>query len=219
MTARSILAFTTVAGVLMLGAPARAQVIGGRVVDSTSRKPISRVSVQLVDVSGISSTVVAETDSAGEFYLDAPRAGRYRLFFKAVPNDWMFGDSVGLAAGDFVQRQYVLNLPRDPVFLESEVDKPVAPAPGNKGPLYPRELREAQQEGEVRVQFVVDTTGRAEPKGIKILASTHPFFTVSVQNALLEMTFVPAEYNGHRVRQRVEQPFRFCLGLNRCGVR
>jgi periplasmic protein TonB len=72
-------------------------------------------------------------------------------------------------------------------------------------------LRSANVEGEVLVQFVVDTTGRVEKGSIKILKSSHELFTNAVQSALNSMRFYPAEIGGRKVKQLVQQPFNFAL--------
>jgi periplasmic protein TonB len=99
----------------------------------------------------------------------------------------------------------------DQTYFEFQVEKQVAPAPGNSPPRYPDMLRSANVEGEVLVQFVVDTTGRVEKGSIKILKSSHELFTNSVQSALNGMRFYPAEIGGRKVKQLVQQPFNFAL--------
>jgi periplasmic protein TonB len=99
----------------------------------------------------------------------------------------------------------------DQTYFEFQVEKQVAPAPGNAGPRYPDMLRSANVEGEVLVQFVVDTTGRVEMGTFKVLKSSHDLFTNSVRQALGSMRFFPAEIGGRRVKQLVQQPFNFTL--------
>jgi protein TonB len=99
----------------------------------------------------------------------------------------------------------------DQTYFEFQVEKQVAPAPGNRAPSYPDMLRSANVEGEVLVQFVVDTTGRVENGSIKILKSSHDLFTNSVRQALNSMRFYPAEIGGRKVKQLVQQPFNFAL--------
>jgi protein TonB len=72
-------------------------------------------------------------------------------------------------------------------------------------------LRQAGVEGEVLAQFVVDTTGKAEPGSLKILKSSHDMFIQSVKNALPQMKFIPAEVGGKKVKQLVQQPFTFSI--------
>src|SRR5687767_2256609 len=99
----------------------------------------------------------------------------------------------------------------DQTYFEFQVEKQVAPAPGNAGPRYPDMLRSANVEGEVLVQFVVDTTGRVEQGSVKVLKTSHDLFTNSVRSALSNMRFYPAEIGGRKVKQLVQQPFNFTL--------
>jgi protein TonB len=99
----------------------------------------------------------------------------------------------------------------DQTYFEFQVEKQVAGAPGNASPRYPDMLRSANVEGEVLVQFVVDTTGRADMGSFKVLKSSHDLFTNSVRQALSQMRFYPAEIGGRKVKQLVQQPFNFTL--------
>ena len=99
----------------------------------------------------------------------------------------------------------------DQPYFEFQVEKPVVPAPGSISPRYPDMLRQAGVEGEVLAQFVVDTTGKAEPGSLKILKSSHDMFVQSVKNALPQMKFIPAEVGGKKVKQLVQQPFTFSI--------
>ena len=99
----------------------------------------------------------------------------------------------------------------DQPYFEFQVEKPVVPAPGSTSPRYPDMLRQAGVEGEVLAQFVVDTSGRAEPGSLKILKSSHDLFIQSVKNALPQMKFIPAEVGGRKVKQLVQQPFTFSI--------
>jgi protein TonB len=101
--------------------------------------------------------------------------------------------------------------PKDQPYFEFQVEKQVAPYPGQPGPNYPDMLRSANVEGEVLAQFVVDTTGRYEQGTFKVLKSTNEQFTNSVKNALPRMKFYPAEVGGRKVKQLVQQPFTFSL--------
>jgi protein TonB len=99
----------------------------------------------------------------------------------------------------------------DQPYFEFQVEKQVAPYPGNTAPRYPDMLRSANVEGEVLAQFVVDTTGRAEMNTFKVLKSSHDLFTNSVKSALANMKFYPAEVGGRKVKQLVQMPFVFSL--------
>ena len=92
-----------------------------------------------------------------------------------------------------------------------EVEKPVISAPGSPGPRYPDFLRSSGAMGDVQVQFVVDTTGRAIVSTFKVMNTTHELFAKAVERALPTMRFIPAEAGGRKVRQLVQQTFAFAI--------
>lgn len=97
------------------------------------------------------------------------------------------------------------------VHSPAQVDRLVAPLPGNPAPVYPARLAGARIEGDVLVRFVVDTTGRVEPQSIDILQSSHALFGESVRTWLLETRYSPALAHGAPVRQLVQQRVGFTL--------
>ena len=97
------------------------------------------------------------------------------------------------------------------VFYEFQVEKPAMPFPSNPSPRYPEKLKMAGTSGRVRVQFVIDTTGRPEVSTVKILESSHVLFTNAVREAVARMQFYPAETGGKKLRQLVEMPFEFSV--------
>lgn len=99
----------------------------------------------------------------------------------------------------------------DQPFFEFQVEKPAMAAPGSASPRYPDILRSAGVEGEAQVQFVVDTTGRADMATFKVLKATHELFAAAVRNTLPNMRFIPAEVGGRKVKQLVQQPFVFAI--------
>jgi len=117
----------------------------------------------------------------------------------------------GVAGGVAKGKEGVAVVQSDQPYFEFQVEKPVVPAPGSISPRYPDMLRQAGVEGEVLAQFVVDTTGKAEPGSLKILKSSHDMFVQSVKNALPQMKFIPAEVGGRKVKQLVQQPFTFSI--------
>ena len=78
-------------------------------------------------------------------------------------------------------------------------------------PIYPMAMLNERRTGEVLLQFVIDTTGRAEMPTLRLLKSTNPQFALACRQALPNMRFVPAEYDGHKVRELVQLPFNFRL--------
>lgn len=97
------------------------------------------------------------------------------------------------------------------IYDEMQVDKQVAPAPGNRAPRYPEGLRNADIQGEVIVQFVVTAKGRMLPGSLRVRNAAHPEFVDSVREALRGYRFLPAEVKGQKVSQLVVMPFVFGL--------
>lgn len=97
------------------------------------------------------------------------------------------------------------------VFQEFEVDSAAARDPRSGGPVYPDDLRLKGVQGEVLVEFAVDTTGHADEATFNVVQSTHPDFAAAVREALPRMLFTPAVSHGRRVRQLVRLPMRFKL--------
>jgi len=99
----------------------------------------------------------------------------------------------------------------DQPYFDFQVEKAAAAIPGSGGPSYPEMLKSSGIEGEALVQFVVDTTGRAELGSFKVLRATHDAFGQAVKASLPRMRFLPAEIGGRKVRMLVQQPFAFAL--------
>ena len=97
----------------------------------------------------------------------------------------------------------------DNVYTSFEVDNAVQFSYGSAVPQYPPDLLARRVPGKVTVRFIVDTSGTADVQSLEIIDSTDPQFAASVRDALPRMKFQPARLNGKRVRQLVEQPFRF----------
>ena len=101
--------------------------------------------------------------------------------------------------------------PSDSLFTLATVEKPAVARGDNATPAYPSSLRAALIEGTVVARFVVDSAGRAEPRSIVIVATTHPLFADAVKQTLLRSRYLPAMAGGRTVRQLVEQRFAFTL--------
>lgn len=100
--------------------------------------------------------------------------------------------------------------PASDVFFEYQVQKPAAMR-GAAGIAYPPQLRAARVEGTVLASFVVNEEGLIEMRTFNVLRSDHDAFTDAVRDALPGMRFMPAEVDGRRVKQLVQQPFVFNL--------
>jgi protein TonB len=98
---------------------------------------------------------------------------------------------------------------QDSVFTILEVDTAVVRSASSAAPAYPLDLFKQRVEGRVRVRYIVDTTGFADPASLEVVESTHPQFLASVREVLPYMRFTPAKIGARKVRQMVEQPFSF----------
>ncbi|MGK2962621.1 MAG: TonB family protein [Gemmatimonadaceae bacterium] len=74
---------------------------------------------------------------------------------------------------------------------------------------YPPDLFAARTSGRVVAEFVVDASGRVEPRTFTVISSTHELLSVSVARAIEQSTFEPAVKDGKPVRQFVRQQFDF----------
>ena len=78
-------------------------------------------------------------------------------------------------------------------------------------PTFPPALRASGKNGRVLIQFVVDTLGRAEMEGLRIVEADDPLFSEAVRRALPHYRFSPGEAGGRKVRTLVQLPFDFTL--------
>jgi TonB family protein len=195
-------------GASLLASPVAAQMIGGRVVDHSTHLPARLLTVLVL---GDSDRVIArtETDTAGVFYASLPAGGQVHLRFALDSANAYDSDHIAVGPDAFVQREFVVPLLK--FYFEFQVEKQVETAAGSPQPRYPAALKQANIQGEVLVQFIVDTMGRAEMVTFKVLRSSDIGFTQAVMDVLPRMIFNPAERHGAKVRQMVQQPFTFAL--------
>lgn len=97
----------------------------------------------------------------------------------------------------------------DSVFSVLQVDQVVERYSTSAAPIYPPDLLAIGTEGQVQATYVVDTTGMVDTTTIEVELSDDPRFTQAVRDALGLMRFQPARRAGKKVRQLVEQLFRF----------
>jgi TonB family protein len=122
------------------------------------------------------------------------------------------GEMVGEAVDeDILAAEPIRSEPADAFdsFSELEVDETAERDPESEGPSYPDSLLARRVEGEARVRFVIDTTGRAIPESFAVITSNHAGFGAAVREALPRMKFKPASMGRKPVAQRVEQTFVF----------
>lgn len=96
----------------------------------------------------------------------------------------------------------------DQTYLDFQVEQ-VVKVKSLVAPEYPPQLRSAGVVGQVLVQFVVDERGKAQMNTFKVLKSRANAFSESVKWSISQTTFYPAELQGRKVKQLVQQPFTF----------
>ncbi len=116
----------------------------------------------------------------------------------------------GVRGGFFDGDADVKPVRTDSTYFVTEVDK-VARLLSGPEPNYPSILKQTRQEGSVKVQFVIDTAGKAEMNTVKILESTNSLFSDEVKKVLSKYNFVPAQIGARKVRLEVVLPFEFKL--------
>lgn len=80
------------------------------------------------------------------------------------------------------------------------------------GLRYPRELRRANIQGGVLMQFVIDADGAPLERSLLVLQATHPLFAESVLEFVRKSTFEPARIGSCPVALIVTQEFNFTIG-------
>jgi TonB family protein len=97
----------------------------------------------------------------------------------------------------------------DSIMTEYQVDSAVVRYDNAAAPLYPPSLLRRRIEGNVIVQYVVDTSGMADTATFRVISATHNEFVKAVKDVLPLMRFRPALMGNRRVAQLVQQPFAF----------
>lgn len=212
---------STAASVFMHSAAIAIAVAMTRATPSDAREePVEKVPVW-IDVVRTSQTQLprAAHDAAPHHMPELPRVNPPTF----VPNDLPPIDVGGPAIPD--DRLLIGNAVSGPPLSSGPIGGPsddrivdeklVDRAPRMLGdaqpPLYPPSLRQRGITGQVVVQFVVDTLGRAEMGDVQIVEASHVLLADAVRSALARYRFTAGEAAGHRVRTRVQLPFTFSL--------
>jgi TonB family protein len=207
---------------LWIAAPLHAQgYVGGFVSDSITASPLPCVEVALLDTAG---HVVSRqlTSGGGAFQLDAPPRGTYRLRFAIWAHEPLYGPMEELEPTMERGRKYVIGFRVAPGRDKGKrsPDDPTADAPPGlpinreSAPLrYPPDLREQGVQGDVTVDFVLDSTGHVIPFTLRVVKSTHPAFTMAARKFLELVQFQPARFDHHPAcALMLDRPLTFRLG-------
>lgn len=76
-------------------------------------------------------------------------------------------------------------------------------------PVYPPLLQQAQIEGVVMVEAIIDTLGHVEPNSLKVVQSANPGFNEPAKQSVLHSLFRPARVYGRAVRVLIHIPIQF----------
>lgn len=128
-----------------------------------------------------------------------------------IPSDDAAARGAITSSSSFVSGVGTSGRAPDGVLEERYVDRPPRIIGTPVPPTFPTSLRERGVNGRVAVQFVVDTLGRAEMNGLRVVEESDPLFAQSVRTVLPRYRFSPGEVGGQKVRTLVQLPFDFTL--------
>jgi TonB family protein len=150
------------------------------------------------------------------FYLSAPRPGVYLVRLEVAGVLPAISAPIRLNRDAFEQRRIALDIvPNVPVY-SGQLQREVRPFPNNRPPQYPAALNFRDREGEVILEFVVDSGGSPILATARVVRSSDSLFTASALRALASYRFDPAQANDHPVAALVQLPFHFRLPSGRC---
>lgn len=139
---------------------------------------------------------------AGTERTDAPRTEQLQLQVPA-------GSQEDPLAGQATPPEPEQEVKGEEVMTVLEVDSAATRVDDGAAPPYPPSMLAKKLEGSVAVQYIVDTTGRADTLSFQVLDATHKDFAESVRRTLPMMRFRAAKMNETKVRQLVQQLFSF----------
>jgi protein TonB len=114
----------------------------------------------------------------------------------------------GIGVEKVLQTTAEVKIDQGQAFVEAAVDE--KPSHLSAPPLdYPDLLRQAGIEGQVTLEFIIDTTGHAEPATVRVLNSTNKAFEQSAREMILKSLFRPGRVRGQAVRVLVQQAVAF----------
>lgn len=87
----------------------------------------------------------------------------------------------------------------------AQADQRAQPLSSNRPPVFPELLRHGVSGGNVRVRFVVDTSGRVEQASWRVLESANEIILRAVRDGMMRWRFTPARRDGRTVSDTVEQ--------------
>lgn len=199
---------------LLVAAPcalsAQVATLAGALRALGDKHPLTCVRVALEDSAG-HDLVWTVTDDRALFTISVPTAGVYRLRFGQWPSAYTGFDTVH--AGDYEERLYAVpDEPEDGGWTRHDwPGTDATPVAGMPTPRYPESERLANRQGSVLVEFVIDSAGRVDPAGARVLRTSDAPFAEAVLDVIPQLRYYPATLRGTAVCERVWQPFAFAL--------
>ena len=187
-----------------------AQTLDGTVRVAETRAPLRNALIVIIADGSNQLVDSTRVDTAGVFYLNAPKPGTYRVEIRSPPDlnaETFSAPSVVLDSAATAERVYLVPAARL-VLYESQVEKPTRPKVQTP-PKYPSQLERTRIQGDVVMQFVVTSAGNVDMATVKVLSSPSMDLSEAVRLTLLQSVFYPAQINGQPVSQLAQQKFRF----------
>ena len=175
-------------------------------VKSTSEAPRGRVAPTVTNTRLTPTPVPSQLPTIDHIPTGIPQVD---LTTAPITDDTEFTRGIGQDPGGTGRRG--LGGPLEGALEERYVDRSPRIVGSPIQPEFPASLRERGVNGRVSVQFVVDTLGRAEMSGLRVVEASDPLFAQSVRAVLGRYRFSPGEVGGQKVRTLVELPFDFTL--------
>lgn len=103
------------------------------------------------------------------------------------------------------------------VYFACQVRRPAHVLANSPPPSYPKIMEWAGAEGDVRMQFVVDTHGAVQPSSVRMQRTSHELFTLAARAALRASRWQPAVRRGRAVSQLVVHTYVYQLAKDSAG--
>ncbi|HEY2853151.1 MAG TPA: TonB family protein [Gemmatimonadaceae bacterium] len=189
------------------------QTIAGLLINERSHAPMGNAHLSLLDDSGHVVARTVSDSTRGEFFLDAPKAGRFTVSIVVGHGGLSLSPAFQLDSGQVIERTFAVPEFSQAVldaYLPDDVTKQVAIVPG-QGPLirYPDDMRGKGRQAVVRVTFVIGADGRADMATFRLLGTVDPQFEDAVRVMVSRTRYIPAERDGTKVSQVYDQVVTF----------
>lgn len=182
---------------LLCAGAAHAQgVVGGRVLDETSAKPLACIEVALVNAA---DRMVARTRTRpdGSFEFAAPELGVYRLAFLMSRHTPLYSAPDSLTPSTDKEQTYRVALEFDPSpsgYVDSEAAGLWFTEPGQPTGASPRDFGARHLDGFVVARYAIGLDGRVIPTSVDVLYSSAPAYDRAFRASILQTRFITSRF-------------------------